>query len=88
MIEDDEGLKVVLEQLQLAESMLEKTHQQFGHNPVQYKLFADGLIDLIEGFRSELRAHGVMPEAIGQLGDLLTGQNTGMPWAESNTQRV
>lgn len=63
----DAGLEVLRDQLRRAERILELTKQEVGHNPVQYRLFSQGIIDLIESLRADLDAYpGVAPARLAQ----------------------
>jgi hypothetical protein len=62
MIADDDDLRRTRERLHQAEAALDATWREVGHNPVQYKLFSDGLIDLIRSFRADIDSYlGLAP---------------------------
>jgi hypothetical protein len=54
MIHNDEELLRARQRLRDLEEILDSTWREVGHNPVQYKLFSAGTIDLIQDFRREI----------------------------------
>lgn len=57
MIRTDAQLVLARRNLQQAESILEANKRDFGHNPVQYRLFSMGIIDIINSMRDDIDAY-------------------------------
>ncbi len=57
MIVNDAELDVVQRQLERAERILELTKEECGHNPVQYRIFSAGIIDIIDSMRADIDAY-------------------------------
>jgi hypothetical protein len=82
MIRNDAQLALTRERLQQAERILEATKQDFGHNPVQYRLFSAGIIDIIDSMRADIDAYlGVAParDSVPQPSDHEVASGSGRP---------